>query len=112
VLERCQVRRVRSKGTLRVPYTYVLKHLERWGLLGKEFSLSELAPVVIFAKQEATDPYRYVCGVPVIIGTTGVGSLLLSATAERASCINNPATGGVCVCALVTGSPCTASRWP
>lgn len=58
VLERCQIRRVRSKGALRVPYAYVLKHLERWGLLGKEFMLQELAPVVIFAKQETTDPYR------------------------------------------------------
>jgi len=58
VLERCQVRRVRTSGTLRVPYTYVLKHLERWGLLGREFSLQELAPVLIFAKQQETDPYR------------------------------------------------------
>lgn len=58
VLERCQVRRVRTRGTLRVPYTYVLKHLERWGLLGREFSLQELAPVLIFAKQQETDPYR------------------------------------------------------
>lgn len=61
VLEQCQIRRVRAKGPLRVPYTYVLRHLERWGLLGKEFTLQELAPVLIFAKQrEATDPYRCV----------------------------------------------------
>lgn len=63
MLERCQIRRVRSHGALSVPYTYVLKHLERWGLLGKEFTLQELAPVVIFAKQETTDPYR--CALPI-----------------------------------------------
>lgn len=60
VLERCQIRRVRAKGPLCVPYTYVLHHLECWGLLGREFT-QELAPVLIFAKQrEATDPYRCV----------------------------------------------------
>jgi hypothetical protein len=59
VLERCQIRRVHAKGPLRVPYAYVLRHLERWGLLGKEFTLQELACPLIFAKQrEATDPYR------------------------------------------------------
>lgn len=60
VLERCQIRRVRTKGVLCVPYAYVLKHLERWGLLGREFTVHDLAPVAIFAKQPTTDPYR--CG--------------------------------------------------
>ena len=59
VLDRCQIRHVRSQGPLSVPYAYVLKHLERWGLLGKEFTLQDLAPVVVFAKQETTDPYRW-----------------------------------------------------
>lgn len=58
MLERCQIRRVRTKGALHVPFAYVLKHLERWGLLGKDFLLQDLAPVVMFAKQETTDPYR------------------------------------------------------
>lgn len=62
MLERCQIRRVRTSGTLRVPYAYVLKHLERWGVLGKEDQWSALAPVVVFAKQESTDPYRCVVG--------------------------------------------------
>lgn len=60
MLERCQIRRVRTKGTLQVPFTYVLKHLERWGLLGKEVLLQDLAPVLIMAKQDTTDPYRCV----------------------------------------------------
>ncbi|KAF6247868.1 hypothetical protein COO60DRAFT_1707360 [Scenedesmus sp. NREL 46B-D3] len=58
VLERCQIRRVRSR-VLRVDVRYVAKHLQRWGLLGKEFSLPELAPVIIFAKQASTDPYKF-----------------------------------------------------
>lgn len=57
VLERCQIRRVRAP-VLRVDVRYVAKHLQRWGLLGKEFSLPELAPVIIFAKQASTDPYK------------------------------------------------------
>lgn len=57
VLERCQIRRVRSR-VLRVDVRYVAKHLQRWGLLGKEFTLPELAPVIIFAKQASTDPYK------------------------------------------------------
>jgi hypothetical protein len=60
VLERCQIRRVRARGPLRVPCAYVLKHLERWGLLGREFSLHDLAPVLIHALQPTTDPYRCV----------------------------------------------------
>lgn len=57
VLERCQIRRVRSR-TLQVDVRHVAKHLQRWGLLGKEFTLPELAPVIIFAKQPSTDPYK------------------------------------------------------
>eukprot|EP00879_Flechtneria_rotunda_P027528 GHRR01029494.1.p1 GENE.GHRR01029494.1~~GHRR01029494.1.p1 ORF type:complete len:381 (+),score=140.39 GHRR01029494.1:430-1572(+) len=57
VLERCQIKRVRSR-VLQVDMRYVAKHLQRWGLLGKEFTLPELAPVIIFAKQLSTDPYR------------------------------------------------------
>uniref|UniRef100_A0A383WE37 Uncharacterized protein n=1 Tax=Tetradesmus obliquus TaxID=3088 RepID=A0A383WE37_TETOB len=58
VLERCQIRRVRSR-VLRVDVRYVAKHLQRWGLLGKEFTLPELAPVIIFAKQASTEPYKF-----------------------------------------------------
>jgi hypothetical protein len=49
---------VRTQGNLHVPFAYVLKHLERWGLLGKEVLLQDLAPVLVFAKQDITDPYR------------------------------------------------------
>lgn len=59
MLERCQVKRVKA-AALRVDLRAVAKHLQRWGLLGKEIMLPELMPVAIFALQPQADPHRWV----------------------------------------------------
>jgi hypothetical protein len=61
VLDRCQLKRVRAR-VLRVDLRHVCKHLQRWGLLGKEFGLPDLAPVAVFAKQQHADPHRRAAG--------------------------------------------------
>jgi hypothetical protein len=57
VLDRCQLKRVKAR-VLRVDLRHVCVALQRWGLLGREFGLPDLAPVAVFAKQLHADPHR------------------------------------------------------
>jgi len=57
VLDRCQLKRVKAR-VLRVDLRHVFIALQRWGLLGKEFGLPDLAPIAVFAKQLHADPHR------------------------------------------------------
>ena len=57
VLDGCQLKRAKARK-LRVDLRHVCKHLQRWGLLGKEFGLPELAPIAVFAEQQHSDPTR------------------------------------------------------
>lgn len=54
------MRRVATRGPLRVPVAHVLKHLERWGVLARDVDVHDMAPVVIYALQPTTDPHRCV----------------------------------------------------
>lgn len=58
-LDTCQLKRVKSSA-VRVDLRYICNHLQRWTLLGREFSFQELALIAIFAKQPSADPEKFV----------------------------------------------------
>eukprot|EP00798_Chlamydomonas_sp_ICE-L_P014421 gene14421-20427_t len=58
-LDTCQLKRVKS-SEVKVELRWLCNHLQRWGLLGRDFNLQELAIIAVFAKQTETDPENFV----------------------------------------------------
>lgn len=50
-LDTCQLKRSRAASAVRVDLRWLCTHLARWGMLGKDFMLPELALIAVFAKQ-------------------------------------------------------------
>ncbi|CAD7696587.1 unnamed protein product [Ostreobium quekettii] len=57
-LASCQLKRVKSVE-VRVGLKYLCNHLARWNLLGREFSLQDLAYFTIAAKQQSDNPEEF-----------------------------------------------------
>ncbi|EFJ42408.1 hypothetical protein VOLCADRAFT_97483 [Volvox carteri f. nagariensis] len=58
-LDTCQLKRTRG-APVRVDLRWLCNHLAKWGMLGREFNLQELALIAVFAKQRSTDPETFV----------------------------------------------------
>ncbi len=49
-LDSCQLKRVRS-SSVKVDLRWLCTHLQKWGMLGRDFNLPELTVIAVFAKQ-------------------------------------------------------------
>lgn len=58
-LDSCQLKRTRG-ALVKVDLRWLCNHLTKWGLLGREFSLQDIALIAAFAKQRSTDPEAFV----------------------------------------------------
>jgi hypothetical protein len=57
-LDRCQLKRVRGVS-VRVDLRWLCSHLQRWGMLGRDFNLPELVVIAVFAKQARLQDCTY-----------------------------------------------------
>ncbi len=57
-LDSCQLKRVRS-AAVKVDLRWLCTHLQRWGMLGRDFNLQELVIIAIFAKQVCTHTHTH-----------------------------------------------------
>lgn len=60
-LDSCQLKRVRS-ASVKVDLRWLCTHLQRWGLMGRDFNLQELVVIAIFAKQVGRGGCWQACG--------------------------------------------------
>lgn len=57
-LDSCQLKRTRG-AIVSVDLRWLCNHLSKWGLLGREFSLQDIALIAVFAKQRSSDPEAF-----------------------------------------------------
>ena len=57
-LDSCQLKRTRA-AEVRIDCRYLTTHLTRWGYIGKELNFTDLALLVIFAKQPSLEPDHF-----------------------------------------------------
>mmetsp|Transcript_34108 Transcript_34108/g.61492 ORF Transcript_34108/g.61492 Transcript_34108/m.61492 type:complete len:458 (-) Transcript_34108:462-1835(-) len=58
-LDSCQLKRSRG-SEVHVDLKWLCNHLTRWGLLGREVTLPELALIAVFAKQKTAEPESFI----------------------------------------------------
>eukprot|EP00951_Prasinocladus_malaysianus_P002428 scaffold17182_cov31-Prasinocladus_malaysianus.AAC.1 len=57
-LDSCQLKRTRA-SEVRIDTRYLCTHLQRWGFIGKDLNYTDLALIIIFAKQPGLEPAQF-----------------------------------------------------